>query len=603
MTMNQSTTAAGPAEAAPAGPRPAKGGVATWACRPGFPPSAIFPFTPPERFGLRNPYEFQMLMYRPLYWLGKDGQPGVDYDLSLADPPQWSADGRTVTVTIKPWKWSNGETVCADNVMFWVNMLAVKGSRYGAYAPGYFPDNLTSYEKIAEDKVRFTFDRAYSKTWVLMNQLTLIIPMPKAWDRTADDRPASASSDPAEAAAVYDYLVTQNGAWTEEDNQTRTRWADSPVWSVVNGPWRLKSYTLDGTVTLVPNEHYSGPNKPYLDEFRQVPIESDEQEYELLEAGPDAPGGLQVGYLPFGLGTGRMVNGSNPLAGHYRLVPQHAYSIRVMPINFDNPTPAGRILKQAYVRQALQCALDQDGAIRDIFHGQGYRTNGPVPLVPDSEYVSPAQRGNPLPFDLDRARALLEDHGWDTSTTPAVCVRPGTGPGNAGAGIEAGDTLSFSLRFVHGDDALGRIVRQFAADAAKAGIELRLQEVHGSTMVGQDHTEAGSDQPRRWDLHCWNGGWAFYGQPTGEMVFRTHASSNFGHYSDPKADELIDATVLTDDIGALYEYQDYLAEQVPALWTPGFPLRLFEVAHDLHGIEPVNPYGLINPENWYYTEE
>jgi peptide/nickel transport system substrate-binding protein len=597
--MELSNVVTEPAETASDDHQPLRGGTVTWACRPGFPPSAIFPFTPPERFGLRNPYEFQMLMYRPLYWLGKDGQPGVDYDLSLAEPPEWD-DGRTVTVTLKPWKWSNGEIICADNVMFWVNMLAVKGPRYGAYAPGYFPDNLASYEKIAEDKVRFTFDKAYSKTWVLMNQLTLITPMPEAWDRTADDVPARASSDPGDVPAVYDYLVAQNGAWTEESNEIRTRWATSPVWSVVNGPWRLKSYTLNGTVTLVPNEHYSGPNQPYLDEFRQVPISSDDEEFRRLTGGPAGPDAIQVGYLPYGLGTELIVDGLNPLAEDYRLVPQNAYCIRVMPINYDNPTAAGQILKQAYVRQALQRTLDQDTAIRDIFHGYGYRTNGPVPLVPDSDHVSPSQRGNPMPFDIEHARRLLEDHGWDVSSTPAVCVRPGTGPGCAGAGIEAGDRLSFTVRYAAGDAGLLRLLRQLEADAAKAGIELHLEEVYGSVLVGQDHVDEGPGQPRRWELHSWNGGWAFYGHPTGEMVFKTGASSNFGHYSDPRADELIDKTVVSDDINALYEYQDYLAEQVPFVWTPGFPVRLLEVAKNLRGIEPINPYGLINPENWYY---
>ncbi len=93
-----STVAAGVDSARPVG-----GGTASWACHVGFPPSTIFPFTPPERMGIRNLFEFQTLMYRPLYWLGRRGQPGVDYDLSLADPPEWSDDGRSVTVTLKPW--------------------------------------------------------------------------------------------------------------------------------------------------------------------------------------------------------------------------------------------------------------------------------------------------------------------------------------------------------------------------------------------------------------------------------------------------------------------------------------------------------------------
>jgi peptide/nickel transport system substrate-binding protein len=601
--MNQPTALMAPAGEA----RPVRGGTASWACNPGFPPATIFPFTPPERIGVRNLIEFQTLMFRPLYWLGRDGQAGVDFDLSLAEPPEWSEDGRTVVVTVKPWQWSNGETICADNVMFWLNMMKVKAVRYGGYSPGYLPDNLVSYRKIAEDKVSLTFDKVYSRTWVLMNQLTYITPMPRAWDRTSDDTPANASADVADIPAVYDYLVEQNGQWTVEDNELRTRWPDSPVWSVVSGPWRLKTFALDGTVTFVPNEHYSGSNKPYLDEFRLVPMESDEEEYRLLQAGPEGPDSLQVGYLPYGIGTTDGADahpvGDNPLAGRYRLVPQNIYLVNYMPLNFDNPTTAGRIINQTYFRQALQATVDQQAAIRDIFGGYGYRTTGPVPLVPDGKHLSPARRADPMRLDVDRARALLEDNGWDTSTTPAVCVRGGAGPGRAGEGIEVGDTLSFTLRYIAGRVSLTQTVRQLVVDAAEAGIELRPHELFGSVLVAEDHSETTPDTPHLWEMQCWNGGWVFYGHPTGETLFKTGAGSNFGRYSDPRADELIDRTVVSDDIEAFYEYQDYLAEQVPVVWMPGFPLRVFAVADRLRGVEPVNPYGILTPENWYYVED
>jgi peptide/nickel transport system substrate-binding protein len=51
----------------------------------------------------------------------------------------------------------------------------------------------------------------------------------------------------------------------------------------------------------------------------------------------------------------------------------------------------------------------------------------------------------------------------------------------------------------------------------------------------------------------------------------------------------------------LYEYQDYIAEQAPVIFNPNFPIRLLEVAHQLRGVEPINPFGMINPENWYYV--
>jgi peptide/nickel transport system substrate-binding protein len=574
--------------------QPARGDVVSWACHVGFPPSTIFPFTPPERVGIRNLLEFQALMYRPLYWLGKDGQPGVDYDLSLAYPPEWSEDGRTVTVTLKPWKWSDGETINADNVMFWVNMMAVKASRLGTYSPGYFPDNLLAYRKIAEDKVEFTFSKAYSKTWVLMNQLTLIIPMPRAWDRTAEG-PANASRDATDIPVVYDFLIAAHGSWAEENNEDRAKWPASPIWSVVNGPWRLKSFALDGTVAFVPNEHYSGPNKPHLAEFRQVPTVSDEEEYQTLLAGS---GTLQVGYLPHGLGPEHAAR----LDADFRLVPQYVYGIHYMPINFENPGTAGRILAKAYFRQALQYVMDQETAIRDIFHGYGYRTSGPVPMMPDNPHVSPAQRTHPVSFDPERARRLLADNGWDVSQTPAVCVRPGAGQGHAGEGIKTGDELSFTIRYVKGRRALARLMKQFQADAAKAGIDLHLQEVYGSAMVAEDHGESTPEHPHTWELQCWNGGWSFSGKPTGEAVFKTRAGSNFGRYSDQRADELIERTVVTDDESAMHDYQDYLADQVPVVWTPGFPMRVLAIARNLRGVEPVNPYGMINPENWYYAD-
>ncbi|MDT4987237.1 MAG: peptide/nickel transport system substrate-binding protein [Micromonosporaceae bacterium] len=586
-------------------PQVVKGGVVTWACVPGFPPAVIFPFTPSERYGIRNLYEFQMLMYRPLYWLGRDGGTGIDFELSLADEPEWDADGRTCTVRIKPWRWSNGETVCADNVMFWMNMLSRNGPRFGAYVTGYFPDNLVSYRKVAHDRVSFTFDRVYSKNWVLLNQLTMITPMPKAWDRTAAG-PADATTDADQVDAVYDFLLAENGDMVAEDNAHRTAWADSPIWSVVNGPWRLKSYTADGVVSFVPNRHYSGPNPARLDEFRQVPTHSDEQQYALLRERPDS---VQVGFLPLSFGVqpdgDPTTGGPNPLGDRYRLVPQIVFSCNFMALNFDNSTAAGDLIRQPYIRQALQSCLDQEYGAREIYQGYGWSQSGPVPMLPASDLVSPrlADGRGCWPFDPDRARSLLAEHGWDVSVTPAVCVRAGTGPGEAGAGIPAGTRLSLSLRYWEGRPALTRLMRQFQADAGKTGIDLRLSEVYGSVLVAEDGPGAPTpDRPRRWELSCWGGGWV-YNHPTGENLFQSGAACNFSNYRDPRADELIAATVTTDELDALYAYQEHISDQVPVIFMPSFPRRLFEVAVNLRGFAPINPYGLINPENWFYVEE
>jgi peptide/nickel transport system substrate-binding protein len=338
-------------------------------------------------------------------------------------------------------------------------------------------------------------------------------------------------------------------------------------------------------------------------------MSSDEQEYATLCRGPDGPDAIQVGYLPLSFADGHTDDptkgGANPLAEHYTLVPQVAYSIRYTSLNFNNPTVVGKMFAQTYIRQALQSTLDQDRSVRDVYQGYAYRQNGPVPMLPVTDLVSPRQRDGawPLPFDVAHARRLLERNGWDTSTTPAVCVRPGTGPGEAGEGIPAGTRLSFLMRYVEGRPALTRLMTRYRDDAAAAGIEIRLEEVYGSVLVAEDAPCHPSDEtPCLWEMCCWNGGWVFH-HPTGEILFRTDAGGNFGHWHDPRADELIERTVASDDLQALYEYQDYIAEQVPVIFNPNFPIRLFEVANNLRGFEPVNPFGMISPENWYYVDQ
>jgi peptide/nickel transport system substrate-binding protein len=301
--------------------------------------------------------------------------------------------------------------------------------------------------------------------------------------------------------------------------------------------------------------------------------------------------------------------GDNPIGESYTLVPQTAYCIRYFCLNYNNPTWKGKLFAQTYFRQALQTCLDQDSAVRDVYQGRAYRQNGPVPMYPPTEGTSPRLRAEtnggevwPLPFDPKRARQLLEDNGWDTSVFPAVCVRPGTGEGEAGDGVPEGEKLTVLMRYVEGRPALTRVMEQFTVDCAAAGIDLVLEEVYGSVLVWEDAPCTVTEEtPCLWELTCWNGGWAYH-HPTGEILFRTNAGGNFGHYSDPRADALIEKTVTSDDLAAFHEYQEFIANEVPVIFTPNFPIRLFEVANNLKGFGPVNPYGMINPENWYYTD-
>jgi peptide/nickel transport system substrate-binding protein len=107
-------------------------------------PNYIFPFMSLAFFSVTNISDFQQLMYRPVYWFGQGSQPTLNPSISLASVPKYSKGNTVATFTLKPYKWSNGETVTAQDVVFWMNLLKVEKLGWAAYAAGGMPDDVKS---------------------------------------------------------------------------------------------------------------------------------------------------------------------------------------------------------------------------------------------------------------------------------------------------------------------------------------------------------------------------------------------------------------------------------------------------------------------------
>ena len=56
------------------------------------------------------------------------------------------------------------------------------------------------------------------------------------------------------------------------------------LWGIVDGPWKLSAFNADGHMTFVPNKSYSGPIKPKLAAFQEVPFTTDAAEYDVLQS-------------------------------------------------------------------------------------------------------------------------------------------------------------------------------------------------------------------------------------------------------------------------------------------------------------------------------
>jgi peptide/nickel transport system substrate-binding protein len=580
------------------------GGTATFAEEPGSLPNWIWPFSPVTNYSVYNSQYFQWLMYRPLYMFGNSSTSiAINYPLSPATAPVYSNGGKSVVINLKGWKWSNGETVNAADVVFWLNMMEAEKANYAGYAPGTMPDNLTSFKATSSNQVTLQLDKAYSSYWFTYNQLAEITPMPAAWDVTklgakggsggcATD---SASDKWAKCKAVFNFLTAQS-----KDTST---YVSSPIWGAVDGPWKLSSFNTDGNVTFVPNTKYSGSPKPILGQFKEVPFTDLSATFTALKTGQVDIGHAQAPDLPQ-KPSGSAVPATNPLGSGYNLQPFYQYGIRYYQPNFNNPT-FGVVFRQLYIRQALQDVVDQVGIDNQIYRGYSVPTSGGVPSIPVNQWTPTVQQSNnnqgPYPFSISKATSLLTSHGWSKVGGVMTCQKPGSGASQCGSGIAKGTAFKFTLDWATGSSAVQQMVAVYKSDASKAGIDVNLVGQSFNTIIGES-TPCKPGPKCTWDVLMY-GGWGFNGpgfEPTGEPLFQTGASSNSGSYSNPTMDSLITQTHTNSSLTVFHNYATYVAQQLPYIWMPN-PYYVMAVQSKLHNVT-FNPLYTLLPEYWYFTK-
>jgi peptide/nickel transport system substrate-binding protein len=567
----------------------ASGGTATVALSPGDQFDYILPLLDFEDATGANIEYSEYLMWRPLYWFGGPGSVGFDPRYSLADPAAITSPGNqtVATIQLKPYRWSDGQPVTSRDVQFWLNELVANKSSWWGYSPGEFPDNVSAFKILSPSRFSITFDHRYSPAW-LYNQLGQLIPIPQhAWDRESATGPVgNYDLTPAGAKAVYNFLAAQN--------KDLASYATNPLWQVVDGPWRLSSYAAStGDATYVRNARYSGPASGSIHALRVLSFTSDTAEFDALLSA----GGIDYGYIPFNDAE----QTSRVTADGYKVQAWPSWGITYINLNFASPQ-AGPVLKQLYVRQAMQRLINQAGYIHSFLQGYGNPTYGPVPLVPSSQFVSAAEKQNPYPYSPPAALALLRGHGWKIVPNGAdVCERPGTAAGECGAGIAAGTKLSFSLQYSTGSQGVSEEVAALQSAFSQAGIQVAPSGAAFDTVVGDDVPCAKSGC---WQLNYYGQGWYFdpgYNDPDGSALFQTGGVDNGGSYSDPTADSLM-AGLASGGYPALYSYENYIARQLPMLWMPQFDQQISAVNSKLQGVYPQDPDGNIYPENWYFVK-
>lgn len=592
--------------------RPLSGGVARVGELSGSQPTAIFPIPTPTENDSENT-SFRREMYTPLFLYGANDSVTLDSADSVEQSTSWSPNGRTVVVTLKKWKWSDGETTTAQDAAFFLNLLKVNESDWADYVPpnakigaDYFPDDIVSVSASGQS-LSITFDKAYNQAWMQENWLSGVTPIPLAWDRTSATATGSCAQDAfgsaaasKDCAATYRYLAS-------ESTDSRA-WASSALWSIVDGPFRLKSFNVtSGAYSLVPDTTYSGSDRPHLSEIDFVPFTSDTAEYAALKAGSTSRGALQVGEVPaqhmpkYDAGD---LQHDNPLAasGYYFSTPIDIDLISAYYLNDGNPA-VNAMFEQEYFIRALQDTVDQQGQIDGIANGWGYPTDSLVPTRPAGNPISPSLASNKAVFDLSAAKALLAAHGWDTSSTPAVCVKPGIAAGECGAGVKAGQKAAFTLNYGAGLQAADTEVTDMVSDAAQAGIAIT-PDAMADTVLGEHMVAStASAGTTAWEAN-WYGSWVYSGYPSGEYFLASGAGDNIMSFSDPALDKLIYEVTVSSDTSAMYAYEDYTATHaIPMIFLPNYQNTFspLAVANGFH-VDNGDAFGGWQVQDWYYAK-
>jgi len=340
----------------------------------------------------------------------------------------------------------------------------------------------------------------------------------------------------------------------------------TPVFfNVVDGPLKLESMTIGQAAAFVPNPAYDGPKMHFSHLIFQF-LDRNGADLEGYEAGELDM--INMGTITF--------KAEQNLPNTYKVLLQPPLSYYEVELNLRNPKSA--FFQDVKVRQAMQDSMDQPSMIYLVWRGQGVPIYGPVPPLP-AIYSSPEMKAGtyPVGYNIAKARALLLSDGYK--------------PGPDGIMVKNGVRLSFDYMLTSGGE---RYAEYFQQAFSKIGIEMKVHVIDFNQMLA-----IMGNSPDKWEAGYLAEDLSPY--PSGEGTFETGAFQNFGGYSDPTMDKLINESVNNQGMQGLYAYEDYAISQQPVIFAAGDRITLL-VNNRLHGAADfIDTIGQFSPDQLYCT--
>jgi oligopeptide transport system substrate-binding protein len=436
------------------------------------------------------------MLYRGLYSLDTDNNVVSEANGIATGPPEFSGDGRTVTVRINDGlRWSDGDDLRAEDFVAGVIRTCnpIVGAGFQALLSNivgcddfFFADPETAdleplqaavgVRALDELTVQFELNER-QVTFPVILSLWVSFPVPVHLERFA----AATPSEPGE-------------------------WGLDPAQLTYNGPYVLER--LDEEAVLSPNPNWSGTVVPTLDSIVIRDVVRPEQALELARDGT-TDGGADLGPL---FRDDPAVLSELPAEFGDQYAKVAIAQTRGLLVQVQRPP-----LDNLDVRLALARALDREAINNDAVGGANQPTTS---WVPESLSGVPLGTYDELiGYDPDAARAHLAAAGYP-------------------------DGLGFPLlRLMINEEPSSLVLAELIRDGYKAVLNIDVEIEIVPAEVRFERTTAG-----QFDLTT--GGWAADYPDIENWIlglFNTEGSSNFSQCSNPEIDGLISEAQFNPD--------------------------------------------------------
>lgn len=464
-----------------------------------------------------------------------------------------SADGKTITYHLRDdVKWSDGTPLTAEDYVFTWEMTMSDKNKVASRSP--WEGNVEKVEAPDPYTVKVTFAEPYAPY-----QATIFV-------------------NSAGTNALPKHILQP--IFEKEGTIDNAEWNRAPTVGV--GPFKFKEWETGSHITFERNDEYAFPAKPKVDQIFVRIVPDDAAQIAAIKAG-DAEIGTFISYADVpDLQSFGTVDVPSVQSGY-----KESWFFNM---SQEGATKGHLALQDVNVRRALVMAVDRDKITKELLYGL---TKPALTFWDGTVYADTALQ--PIPFDPDGAKKLLDDAGWKVGAD----------------GIREKDGEKLKLRYVTTTREVRKntqaIVQQMWKDI---GVDTELIN-HSSDTFFNAFAQGGPVATGQYDIAEWSDATSFPDPDTPKWLCSEVPSAdapeggNWQFLCDKELDALFVKQAATVDPKArkeiLNQIQKIISDKVywvsiwddPDLWTVSKKLQNI----NLSGVTPFS-----NSANWDKTQ-